>query len=208
LGAIVYGWLSLNDDHMENPLAKFKVDKVSRQMSALKKISRAPAILPKEAKETKSFDPVGQKDFLQADNPLLIQLTRQLQRINKSCEKVAEDIFQDNNYIDPQFELYGNPEKILKMMGRVFNEMLVHKESLKAFTLLKSDIEKSPEDGVAPATWDKVLRNIDVCRENEIFYFFETLFESFRYDHIASSDKKKIVKTFIMRLKDEPIVCY
>lgn len=201
---VIYGWLKVNGaDESKNPLAEYKIDKVSTKLSGVTKINRSPAI---PAQSVEYFDKEDVKkdrqDFWRGDNPLLIQLTRQLKRINKSCEKIAENIFKDNNYIDPQFELYSKPEDILLLMNRVFNEMLIHSESKKAFDLLKSDIDKAPNEGVAPQTWDGVLRSIDVCRENEVFYFFETMFESFRYDQLTKSDKKKVVKRFIEHLQN------
>ena len=65
---------------------------------------------------------------------------------------------------------------------------------------LKLDIKNTKIQGDAPSIWDGVLKNIDVCRENEVFYFFETMFESFRLEHFGKSEKRKVIQYFIQHL--------
>lgn len=186
-------------NELEKSFAHFKSDKISVKVSSLDKIKRSPAIPDRLSRysERKQINP---NNLQIKANPLLNQLTKRLEAINKNCQILAEGIFKDNNYIDPNYKLYRNPDGVLSVMRKVFDEMLIQYESKEAFSLLKLDIKNTKIQGDAPSIWDGVLKNIDVCRENEVFYFFETMFESFRLEHFGKSKKRKVIQYFIQHL--------
>lgn len=199
---LVSVFFNSSSEEADQKFSKFRekqlhlVDKVIKKDASVKKAIRKPAIPEVEQPLLKD----ARKDTWTADNLLLINLTRQLQELNKGCEGVAEQIFQDNNYIDPQFEMYGDAERVKGKIDRVFKEMLLQVKAKKAFDILKTSIDNSQEGSVAPKAWDKALKNLDVCRENEIFYFFETMFESFRYDQLSEKEKTDVISYFLKNI--------
>lgn len=178
---------------------EFRLDKVELKQSAA---SKAPSQVTPEPEISKGVaEDENRQDFLNSKNLFLIQLTRQLKKINENCELVAEKIFEDNNYIDPQYKLYKRPDQVIQKIDRVFHEMLLQNKSKQAFDLLKQDIERAGNEGVAPQTWTEALRHIDVCRENEVFYFFETMFESLRYKQVKAAERRKVITHFLGKVK-------
>ena len=81
------------------------------KVSSLDKIKRSPAIPDRLSRysERKQINP---NNLQIKANPLLNQLTKRLEAINKNCQILAEGIFKDNNYIDPNYKLYRNPDGV------------------------------------------------------------------------------------------------
>lgn len=199
---IFFRWSRFHSPAPETAFSQFRVDKVGLRLASSEKQKRAPAV-PIESESDLISEPLLEKreDILNPKNLFLIQLTKQLKKLNENCEVIAEDIFTDNNYIDPQFELYKKPGAIILKIDRVFREMLLQNKSKQAFEILKEGIENASSEGIAPNIWGEALRYIDVCRENEVFYFFETLFESFRYNNLKSVDRIVVIKHFLANVQ-------
>lgn len=174
------------------PLDKDKnVDKVKKRQAAIDKFEDIPITEPKN----EYFQELDE------NNLFLIRLTKELQKINDSCEAIAKDIFSDKNYIDPNFDLYHDKANIMAKIDRVFQEMLFQKKSKEAFNILKKSVEEYPREGASPESWDQALKAINACRENEIFYFFETLFESFRLENLSQEDIAETNRFLLLNIK-------
>ncbi|MGB0452224.1 MAG: hypothetical protein ACPGJV_00810 [Bacteriovoracaceae bacterium] len=97
---------------------------------------------------------------------------------NVQCLKDIERIFADQNYIDPEYKMYSNFETMIETLDDVMEKVLINKTSKRSFLELKKDFNSKSEKNLIDPSWKNLLSNIDVCRENEIFYFLETIFEA------------------------------
>lgn len=129
-------------------------------------------------------------------------------KADQKCKELAAEHFSDKLLTEPQSDFYKDPEAVLEKLSLAFREGLDRQKSRGFFDLLQIEVQNCDEKNIKKML--SLFGDADICREYEVFYFVENVFEAtnfYKYSYEQLNQMQGLIfQSLYSLLKDQKTI--